>query len=82
MDLARWHARQALDIDNSLAEAHTSTGVIKLRYDWDWQQAELEFKTAIEMDPESHQHIIGIRDSWPCWDARMNLSVRARLPGH
>lgn len=52
MDKARWNARQALDIDPSLSEAHTSMGNIKLRYDWEWQQAEQEFKQAIELDPE------------------------------
>lgn len=52
MDRARWNARQALELDDSLAEAHTSMGVIRLRFDWDWPEAEREFKRAIEIDPE------------------------------
>jgi len=52
MNKARYDARQAIDIDSSLAEAHTSLANIKLRYDWDWLQAEQEFKRAIELNPE------------------------------
>src|SRR5262249_38303225 len=35
MNNARWAAKQALLIDYTLPEAHTSLGVIKLRHDWD-----------------------------------------------
>ena len=52
MDRARYNAQQALDIDYSLPEAHASMGVIKLKYDWDWPQAEQEFKLALALNPE------------------------------
>jgi serine/threonine-protein kinase len=52
MDKARWSARKALEADESLPEAHTSMGVVRLRFDWDWREAEREFKRAIELDPE------------------------------
>jgi serine/threonine-protein kinase len=52
MTLARAAARKALEIDNTLCEAHTSLGVIKLRYEWQWLEAESEFKRAIELNPE------------------------------
>jgi len=42
---------KALQIDNSLAEAHTSLAWIKLNYDWDWKGAEKEFKQAIDLNP-------------------------------
>jgi serine/threonine protein kinase/tetratricopeptide (TPR) repeat protein len=42
---------KALQIDNSLAEAHTSLAWIKLIYDWDWEGAEKEFKQAIDLNP-------------------------------
>jgi hypothetical protein len=35
---------RALEIDPMLPQAHASLGIIKLRYDWDWQGAEGEFK--------------------------------------
>ncbi len=46
---ARAAAMKALELDNSLAEAHASLGWIKWVYDWDWSGAEREFKQAIEL---------------------------------
>jgi TolB-like protein/DNA-binding winged helix-turn-helix (wHTH) protein/Flp pilus assembly protein TadD len=48
---ARSAAEKALQLDDSLAEAHTSLGMIKLSYDWDWAGAEHEFKRAMELNP-------------------------------
>jgi eukaryotic-like serine/threonine-protein kinase len=48
---ARAAAEKALLLDDSLAEAHTSLGMIKLSYDWDWVGAEHEFKRAMELNP-------------------------------
>jgi eukaryotic-like serine/threonine-protein kinase len=48
---ARAAASKALQLDDSLAEAHTSLGMIKLSYDWDWAGAEHEFKRAMELNP-------------------------------
>ena len=47
---ARSAALKALDLDNSLAEAHTSLALIAQNYDWDWQTAEREFRHAIDLD--------------------------------
>jgi DNA-binding winged helix-turn-helix (wHTH) protein/TolB-like protein len=47
---ARSAAMQALRLDDTLAEAHTSLAMIKFRYDWDWTGAESEFKRAIELN--------------------------------
>jgi len=41
----------ALALDPGLAEAHTSLGMIKFEYDWDWKGAEVEFKEAIAINP-------------------------------
>ncbi len=48
---AKAAAMMALEIDELLAEAHASLGIIKMRYDWDWEGAESEFKRAIELKP-------------------------------
>jgi serine/threonine-protein kinase len=48
---ARTAALKALQLDDSLAEAHTALGNVKEDYDWDWQGAEKEYKRAIELDP-------------------------------
>ena len=47
---ARAAAIRALELDETLAEAHASLGVIKA-YDWDGPRAEKEFKRAIELNP-------------------------------
>jgi TolB-like protein/Tfp pilus assembly protein PilF len=44
-------AQKALDIDDSLAEAHTSLAWACTIYDWDWSACEEEFKRAIELNP-------------------------------
>jgi serine/threonine-protein kinase len=50
---AKVAASQALDIDDSLPEAHTSLGLVKEHFDWDWTGAEREFKRAVELNPNS-----------------------------
>jgi len=51
MPQAKAAAIKALEIDNTLAEAHTSLALILFRYDWNWSGAEAEVKRAIELNP-------------------------------
>ncbi|MGC2193904.1 MAG: hypothetical protein WA628_04455 [Terriglobales bacterium] len=51
MPKARTAALRALEIDDSLPEAHTALALIVQNYDWDWQTADKEFRRAIELDP-------------------------------
>jgi serine/threonine-protein kinase len=48
---AKLYARKALELDDTLAEAHASLAWSLFIYDWDWVEAEREFKRAIELDP-------------------------------
>jgi adenylate cyclase len=48
---AKAAATKALEIDNTLAEAHTSLAVVMMQYDWDWAGTEREFQRAIELNP-------------------------------
>jgi TolB-like protein/DNA-binding winged helix-turn-helix (wHTH) protein/Tfp pilus assembly protein PilF len=48
---ARAAAERALELDDTLAEAHTSLASIKGDYEWDWQGAESEYKRAIALNP-------------------------------
>jgi tetratricopeptide (TPR) repeat protein len=48
---AKEAALKALEIDDTLGEAHASLGSIKSSYDWDWSGAEKEFQRAIELNP-------------------------------
>jgi serine/threonine protein kinase/Tfp pilus assembly protein PilF len=52
MPKAREAAQKALEIDDTLAEAHTSLALVRWTYDWDWPGAEREFKRAIEINPD------------------------------
>ena len=51
MSRARNAAVKALQLDDSLAEAHASMGNILHNYDWNWTAAEGEYKRAIELNP-------------------------------
>jgi len=52
MPKARAAASKALGIDDTLAEAHSSLGLIAENYDYDWKGAEKEFRRAIELNPD------------------------------
>ena len=48
--LAKASAVAALQLDDSLAEAHATLGYVS-HYDWDWATAEKEFRRALELNP-------------------------------
>lgn len=48
--LAKAAAMEALKLDEGLAEAHTTLGVVKLLHDWDWRGAEKEYRRASEIN--------------------------------
>ncbi len=48
---AKRHARKALELDESLAEAHASLAWALFIYDWDWDGADREYRRAIELNP-------------------------------
>jgi tetratricopeptide (TPR) repeat protein len=48
---AKAEAIKALQIDETLAQAHSALGFTIFRLDWDWAGAEKEFKRAIELNP-------------------------------
>ena len=56
---ARAAALRALELDDTLAEAHAALAQIQLYHDWDWPSAERSFKRALELNPNSapaHAH--------------------------
>ena len=48
---ARAAAERAIALDDRLAEAHASLGLVRFQYDRDWSGAEAEFRTAIALNP-------------------------------
>ena len=55
-------ARRAIELDQGLAEAHTSLAWLKSSYEWEWQGAEREFRLAIELNPD-----YGTAHHWYAW---------------
>jgi serine/threonine protein kinase/tetratricopeptide (TPR) repeat protein len=51
MERAKAEARRAIELDETLAEAHTSLGWVTFIYDWDWLAAGREFNRAIQLNP-------------------------------
>lgn len=62
---------RALQLDDTLAEAHASLGAIHAWFDWDWPAAERAFKLALKLNPAyapaSH------------WYASIYLTAQGRL---
>lgn len=46
-------AQKAVALDDNLAEAHAVLGFTIFWYDWNWREAEKEFKRAIELNPNN-----------------------------
>ncbi len=56
---ARDAALKALELDDTLAEAHLAIGMFYLYYEWNWQDAEDSFVRAVELNPSlvgAHYH--------------------------
>jgi len=50
---AKAAAQKALELDENLADAHAALGVTLYRYDWNWAEAEQEYRRALELDPHN-----------------------------
>jgi eukaryotic-like serine/threonine-protein kinase len=62
MERAKAMALKALELDESLAEAHTSLGWVTFVYDWDWPAAGAQFRRAIELNPR-----YSVARQWYSW---------------
>jgi serine/threonine protein kinase/Tfp pilus assembly protein PilF len=51
MPKARAAAGKALELDDHLAEAHVSMGLVSLWYDWDWAAGGKHFERALALNP-------------------------------
>ena len=50
---ARDAAEKALELDESIGEAHAALGMVLTMYDWEWSRAEVEVTRALELAPQS-----------------------------
>ncbi|MCZ6770261.1 MAG: protein kinase, partial [Acidobacteria bacterium] len=55
MPQAEAAAMKALELDDTLSEAHAVLGDVNRAYHWDWAGAEEEYKLALELDPGSFE---------------------------
>jgi TolB-like protein/DNA-binding winged helix-turn-helix (wHTH) protein/Tfp pilus assembly protein PilF len=81
MPKARATALKALQLDASLAEAHSSLALVAEQYDYDWQTAEREFRRAIQLDPgdaTAHQWYAECLALQGRFDEALDESARAR----
>jgi serine/threonine protein kinase/Tfp pilus assembly protein PilF len=62
MERAKAEARKAIELDDTLAEAHTSLGWVTFIYDWDWAGAAREFTRAIQLNPQ-----YSVARQWHSW---------------
>jgi Flp pilus assembly protein TadD len=52
MPKAKEASRKALELDDTLPEAHVDMAVVYFFYDYDWAAADTEFRRAIELKPD------------------------------
>ena len=73
---AKAAAQRAVDLDDQIAEAHTSLGAITASYDWDWAKAEGHFVRAIDLKPRyatAHEWY----SEYLSWMGRHDQAIRA-----
>jgi DNA-binding winged helix-turn-helix (wHTH) protein/tetratricopeptide (TPR) repeat protein len=51
LPVAKSAAIKAMELDDTLAEARTSRGMVYFYYEWNWEKAEQEFQRAIALNP-------------------------------
>jgi TolB-like protein/Tfp pilus assembly protein PilF len=77
---AKTAAEKALSLDDHLAEAHASLGLVKFYYEWDWNGAEAEFKKALELNPgyaQAHQYYADFVKSFGRFDEALEEMKKA-----
>ena len=75
-------ARRALELDESLAEAHASLGFVKMHWEWDWDGVLREFRRAIELNPNhetAHRWLSAFLAGIGRSDEAMPIAERALL---
>jgi adenylate cyclase len=77
---AKTAAEKALSLDDHLAEAHASLGLVKFYYEWDWNGAEAEFKKALELNSgyaQAHQYYADFVKSFGRFDEALEEMRKA-----
>ena len=75
-ETAKAAAQKAVDLDDQVAEAHTSLAAIIAGYDWEWEKAERHFLRAIDLKPRyatAHEWY----SEYLSWMGRHEKAIRA-----
>jgi len=74
-------ARRALELDPSLAAAHSALAFALWKYSWDWKTAEAEFQKSLILNPNNaHTHhiyavLLACRGDFPAADEHMRKAL-------
>jgi serine/threonine protein kinase/tetratricopeptide (TPR) repeat protein len=80
--IATTAAHRALELDESLAEAHASLGFVKMNWEWDWDGVLRELHRAIELNPNhetAHRWLSAFLAGIGRVDEAMPIAERALL---
>jgi serine/threonine-protein kinase len=71
-------ARRALELDSTIAAAHSALGWMAAAYDWDWARAEWHHRQALALDPS---YAMGhVRYAWfLAWEGRVEEAIAEDL---
>jgi len=82
-ELAKSHCLKALDLNSTLGGARTLLGDLLFWYEYNWQEAEIEYKLAMELDPKHTGNLISYalmlisvgreQEVWPLLDKSYEL---------
>ena len=75
MPRAKATALKALELDNSLVGAHTLLALVQAHYEWNWREAESEYRCALTLNPGyagAHQ--------WYSWCLAMSGHPEQAIP--
>ncbi|MBV9074583.1 MAG: tetratricopeptide repeat protein, partial [Acidobacteria bacterium] len=76
-------ANRAVELDETLAEAHLSSAIVKFQFEWDWKNAERDFRRAIRLNPNAasshHRYAMYLATMSRMTEAMHEIDVAAEL---
>jgi TolB-like protein/DNA-binding winged helix-turn-helix (wHTH) protein len=78
---ARTAVTRAIELDDSLADAHFTLAQIRVQFDWDWAGTEKELKRVIEINPnsaEGHANYGNLLDAMARFDEALKEYQKAQ----
>jgi eukaryotic-like serine/threonine-protein kinase len=72
----KWRAvvAKAMELDDTLADAHVSLGILLQYHDWNWTDAEREFERAVQLNPNQPIVHLVLGDNF-CMTGRLDRAI-------